>query len=536
MIIWKYGRKRQVLLSLFMSLSVAIQPVFLAIMISKFIATAMSRDMSRFLIYAAIAVLGFTGLSILSHAHVVVNNRLIKTTNLAIKNRLGHYLVTDLPLQEDVSTPLSFMTNDLKLLETNGIKSEISGLEQILTFTLAIFAGIYFDWLTTLVFVLGALLPMVISRYITTKVDHRSKDWSDANTHYTQSVKDLLGGLDTIRSYHVETIGEHRLENVSNNLEKALYRLSTLIDASEVWMNYVAFTLGLLIPFGFGMFRIMTGAITIAIFIGIVQLSNSITNPLLRLLDSFNKWSSTRQIQQKIFDMVKEGEKQLNGSTAETFATRSLGSFDKLTLKDVTIFRGSKAIISDLNLTIRSGEKVLLRAPSGAGKSTLLRALEGQVRISGEYKINGTLISEVSRREIFSIFGQIKQNPFLFNDTILFNVTLSENFDLADINIAARRAQLSAVISQKGWNYLVGEGGLNLSGGQAQRVEIARALLRHRPVILADEVTSALDEKTSNLIRRELFAEPSTLIEVAHHIDSSWLDKYDQVIDLLPKT
>ncbi|MEE1523431.1 MAG: ATP-binding cassette domain-containing protein, partial [Lacticaseibacillus paracasei] len=91
---------------------------------------------------------------------------------------------------------------------------------------------------------------------------------------------------------------------------------------------------------------------------------------------------------------------------------------------------------------------------------------------------------------------------------------------------------LTPLIAEKGWDYQVGDEGHNLSGGQAQRLEIARALLRHRPILLADEATSALDEHLSDQLHAHLLKSPGTLIEVAHHISETWQKQYDQVIRL----
>ena len=172
-------------------------------------------------------------------------------------------------------------------------------------------------------------------------------------------------------------------------------------------------------------------------------------------------------------------------------------------------------------------------APSGYGKSTLLRLLIGELPLaSGQYYLGNAQITATTRTQLSHLFGLIKQTPFMFDDTIRFNLTLGGHFSQTALDNAVADAGLTALIAQKGWDYQVGEEGHHFSGGQIQRLEIARALLRQRPILLADEVTSALDEKLSDQLHTRLLQSPATLIEVAHHISQSWQQRYDQVIQL----
>lgn len=152
--------------------------------------------------------------------------------------------------------------------------------------------------------------------------------------------------------------------------------------------------------------------------------------------------------------------------------------------------------------------------------------------MQGSYQINGIDAAKLPTLQQLDLFSLIKQQPFLFNDTLRFNLTLGGDYSQGELEEAARRAHLDTLVAEKGWDYQCGENGANLSGGQIQRVEIARAFLVKRPVILADEATSALDDKLSDAIHDELFASGQTVIEVAHHISPEWQAKFDQVIDL----
>lgn len=120
----------------------------------------------------------------------------------------------------------------------------------------------------------------------------------------------------------------------------------------------------------------------------------------------------------------------------------------------------------------------------------------------------------------------------MFDETIVYNITLGERFSEEDILEVVKLSELDEVIDEKGLNYRVGENGKNLSVGELQRIEIARALIRNRPIILADEITSSLDNDKSSAIRNKILKSNITLIEVAHNIEDNEKLLYNKVWNL----
>lgn len=525
MIIWKYGRKWQFFLLIFFDLFVAGQMVFIAVILSEFIAAGTAGDMGRFLRAAGISIGGFTIISLMNWFHATIRNQVVQQVNLTIKRRMTAQIIDDEPLSTDNGQTISFMTNDLKLLETNGIQSELTLLENCLTAIFAIAGGIWFDWLTTLIFVLGSLFPVLISGIAQKPIDRVSMAWTTQNAHYTSWLKDILTGLDTVRTYQANQMAKARMTTASEELETSVKKMNTLVEHTEVVMSYLALTIGLLFPFGMGIARIISGALTVAGFIGVVQLSNSITNPLLSGMNAINKRNTVRQILKRI-EAAHPQSKQVE-------VPISPADFNELRLSGVRLVRGEKTIISDFDLTVKAGQHILLKAPSGFGKTTILHALQGEVPlVAGQYTINDQDAAQLPAQQLIENFSLIKQTPFMFAETLRFNLTLGESFSDEELAAAAKRAHLTDLIAEKGWDYQVGESGHNLSGGQIQRVEIARAFLHHRSVLLADEATSALDEKLADEIHQEFFRSGQTVIEVAHHISPEWENQFDQVINL----
>lgn len=128
-----------------------------------------------------------------------------------------------------------------------------------------------------------------------------------------------------------------------------------------------------------------------------------------------------------------------------------------------------------------------------------------------------------------SSVGIISQHPFLFNDTVRYNLTLGQVFSNEDLWSVLKQVKLDNELTE-GLDFVVSNNGDNISGGQRVRIELARFLLRKKAVLLADEVTAALDEKNSQMVRELLFSLPVMMLEIAHHIDDE--SRYNQIIDL----
>ena len=134
---------------------------------------------------------------------------------------------------------------------------------------------------------------------------------------------------------------------------------------------------------------------------------------------------------------------------------------------------------------------------------------------------------------LHELFALINQQPFILNDTIEYNITLGQKVTQQELNKAVSKAGLEELVRKKGYQYQVGLGGKNLSGGQNQRIEIARALLKQRQILLADEATSSLNTKLSQKIHAAFLKEfPGTVIEVAHHIAKDEVSMFNRQIAL----
>lgn len=528
MIVWRYGKKWQIGLYLLISIFSSISNVGNAWITTRFFTAATTRNTSLFMSSVELGLGIFVSWGVAQWLLKTMRAVIVRTVNLRVKTLLIQYLVDDAPLTTNSGQNISLMTNDLKLLETNGILNELFILRDMLTFVGALIGAFYLDWFISLAFFIGNLLPMGISSLTQKTISRASQHWSQANAAWTGQLKDFLAGLDTARAYQANGAVKKRTGTLAKTLENRLFHMNFLIGTVSASGLTALMVLGVLLPYGLGMGRVIQGTLTLASFMGIVQLSNDLRNPLLDALDAYNQ----RNAAKPVLNRIRMAEKAMATVTDAGQALPQTAA-NSLLIEHATVKIANRTILHDITLHITPGEKVLLMAPSGFGKSTLLRVLQGEIPLaSGTYSVAGIPANTVNRVALRQHFGLVKQTPFLFNDTLRYNITLGAEFSDAAVMTAVQTAGLSTLVADKGLDYQVVENGQNLSGGQIQRIEIARALLRQRPVLLADEATSALDDQLADQVRREFLSGPETLIEVGHQVPAAVQAQYDRVIHL----
>ncbi|MFT8337318.1 ATP-binding cassette domain-containing protein [Schleiferilactobacillus harbinensis] len=528
MIVWRYGKKWQIGLYLLISIFSSISNVGNAWITTRFFTAATTRNTSLFMSSVELGLGIFVSWGVAQWLLKTMRAVIVRTVNLRVKTLLIQYLVDDAPLTTNSGQSISLMTNDLKLLETNGILNELFILRDMLTFVGALIGAFYLDWFISLAFFIGNLLPMGISSLMQKTISRASQHWSQANAAWTGQLKDFLAGLDTARAYQANGAVKKRTGTLAKTLENRLFHMNFLIGTVSASGLTALMVLGVLLPYGLGMGRVIQGTLTLASFMGIVQLSNDLRNPLLDALDAYNQ----RNAAKPVLNRIRMAEKSMATATDAGQALPQTAA-NSLLIEHATVKIANRTILHDITLHITPGEKVLLMAPSGFGKSTLLRVLQGEIPLaSGTYSVAGIPANTVNRVALRQHFGLVKQTPFLFNDTLRYNITLGAEFSDAAVMTAVQTAGLSTLVADKGLDYQVVENGQNLSGGQIQRIEIARALLRQRPVLLADEATSALDDQLADKVRREFLSGPETLIEVGHQVPAAVQAQYDRVIHL----
>ena len=197
-------------------------------------------------------------------------------------------------------------------------------------------------------------------------------------------------------------------------------------------------------------------------------------------------------------------------------------------------YDGEKDVLHELSAEFKVGKAYAIVGGSGSGKSTLLHLLmAGSREYAGSILLDGTELRSIAPESLYETISAIQQNVFVFNASIKDNVSMFRSFPRQELDEAMRRAHLTGLIAERGEDYLCGEGGSGLSGGEKQRISIARSLLKKSSVLLADEVTASLDAQTAYQVTSDILdLHGMTRIIVTHTLEESLLHRYDGILVL----
>lgn len=431
-------------------------------------------------------------------------------------------------LGENSSIYLSALTNDIPVIEQGYLWNTFSMLESLLIFWGALALMIWYSPLLTLMAIGLSLLPLIASLLTGNKVAVEEKKVSDRNEVYTSTLRDSLGGFSVVKSFQAEAqILRIFKENVQE-LAKAQCRKYKMRILVQMFASVAGITAQLGV-FLFGAYLTLSGrGVTAGTTMVFVQLMNYILSPIGTIPTCIAERKAARSLVEKIADA-------LNANIREE-ADLAYGKMERgIVVQNLSFgYEPEKQVLKNINCTFELGKKYAIVGASGSGKSTLLNLLMASYQnYDGAIYYDDTELRKISTSNLYEMESIIQQNVFVFNATIKDNITMFRDFPKEQLNEAIQLSGLSALIQEKGTDYLCGENGSGLSGGEKQRISIARSLLKKSQVLLVDEATAALDaETTYQVSSASLSLKNVTSIVVTHTLEEGLLKQYDGIIAL----
>ncbi|KAI9258713.1 hypothetical protein EDC94DRAFT_563959 [Helicostylum pulchrum] len=337
----------------------------------------------------------------------------------------------------------------------------------------------------------------------------------------TKAVDSLLN-FETVKYYNAESFEVNRYDNAIIEYQKSDYVNSVSLNVLNLAQNAVI-TGGLLAGSLLFAFEVSRGTLTAGDFVSFNVYMMQLYTPLHFFGTYYRMIQQNFIDMEKMFDLfeVEESVKDIEDAK-ELQVTKGHVQFDHVSFS----YDNRQTALNNISFTIPKGATVALVGPSGGGKSTILRLLfRFYDPDSGRILIDGQDISRVTQASLRKAIGVVPQDTVLFNDTILYNIRYGDvNASDEDVYRAAKAAQIHDKILSfpDGYNTKVGERGLRLSGGEKQRVAIARTILKNPPIILLDEATSALDTTTERHIQGALadMTKDRTTLVIAHRLST----------------
>ena len=432
---------------------------------------------------------------------------------------------------------------------TGGLSRIISrgtaGVDTVLRFSLfntfptaleiALVAGVLawsFGWIYAAA-ILGTVVFYLWFTYAATewRINIR-RNMNEADTDANTKAIDSLLNFETVKYFGNEEHEAARFDVSMQQYEKAAVKTWESLAVLNAGQT-VIFAIGLTIVMAMSAFAITKGQATIGDFVMINALMVQLYMPLNFI------GSSYREIKQGLIDV--EGMFSLLSVNAEIKdrpgAVALKTGKGELAFENVSFaYDRERPIIKGLSFTVPAGHTVAIVGPSGAGKSTISRLLYRFYELtSGRITIDGQDIAEVTQKSLRAAIGMVPQDTVLFNDTIRYNIRYGRpDATDAEVEAAAKMAQIHKFVLglPKGYDAMVGERGLKLSGGEKQRVSIARTILKGPPILVLDEATSALDSFTEQEIQAALrkVSVNRTTVVIAHRL--STVVEADEIIVL----
>ena len=348
------------------------------------------------------------------------------------------------------------------------------------------------------------------------------KEMNKQDTEANQKAIDSLLNFETVKYFNAEKVEAARYDESMKQYEAAALKTSYSLSFLNVGQAFLI-TGGLVAVMIMAAIGVQNGSLTVGDFVMVNAYMIQITMPLNFLGTVYREIRQALVDMSEMFELLAQAPDVIDSKNAYDLCVTE----GRVDFKNISFgYEPNRVILKNFNLSVKSGQNVAIVGTSGSGKSTIGRLMFRFYDINeGEVLVDGNNIKDVTQSSLHSQIGIIPQDTVLFNDTIYYNIAYGNlNADEDSVIAAAKSAKIHNFISNlpDGYKTTVGERGLKLSGGEKQRVGIARTLLKNPPILLLDEATSSLDTETENDIQENLYAmlKERTVISIAHRLST----------------
>ncbi|MEM9734357.1 MAG: ABC transporter ATP-binding protein/permease [Pseudomonadota bacterium] len=415
------------------------------------------------------------------------------------------------------------------------IERGTKGIETMVRFTIlnafptilefALYAGIFayfFGWEYVIII---AITVWAYSHFTVKASDWRiriRRDMNDSDTDANSKAIDSLLNFETVKYFGNERMEAKRFDRSMEKYEVAATKTWTSLG----WLNFgqtVIFSIGMLLCMILSALAVQRGEQTLGDFVLINMFLMQLSIPLTFIGYVYREIRQGLTDIEAMFELLDVKAEVVDRPDAKALTVEG-GTirFDNVNFH----YDANRPILKNVSFEVPAGKTVAIVGPSGAGKSTISRLLYRFYDIQqGSITIDGQDVRDVQQESLRAEIGMVPQDTVLFNDTIAYNIRYGR-VDATDEEVreAAEMAQICDFIERlpEGFDTQVGERGLKLSGGEKQRVAIARTLLKAPPIIILDEATSALDTQTEQEIKQALdvVSENRTTVVIAHRLST----------------
>ena len=495
-------------------------------------------DWRQAIIWAVSFALGAPLLQVLSR---FMRIGYMRDTLLDLRKLTFHKILT-LPYQEfnrkSRDSYVSKLTNDINLFEKDFFLSLLNVIFAGGSAIVSLFLILMKDRILGLIIAAIAIVLLLVSHFFRKPLVRSKERILEENEIFSLKMGNLFSGLEIIRLNNVEERFAHDAQGQFEHLEAAKNKGRIIERLQEKVLENIS-TLLSLGTLAYVIVMMVRGQFNLAMAMMLIQLSGNVAWPLISLFGMRNRLVASN----KIFQNLLGSEEDVGEDEESTVATVRdkvrdldlLGRDIELKALSYQFEDASEPVLRQADIILKGGGKYLLKGMSGAGKTTLLNLISGAFSdYKGEINFGGVALRDIDEKTFNDGTALILQDVFLFETTIRENICLFKDYSDEEIDRAVRLSGLTSLLDKlpRGLETELSEDGLNLSGGERQRVSIARAIIKRSRLLLADEVTSALDPNLGREIEQGILNLPMTVVAISHRYYAGISEQYDGVIEL----
>lgn len=414
----------------------------------------------------------------------------------------------------------SVLSTDMVFIEENCMMTLADMMSYLFSQAIMVVFMFFFDWRLGLISLTVTLGMLLLGFAMKKSTLHHSDERQEASENLTESVLDFTEGIGIIKTYNL--MGDKSKELTDSFELNCKVNLDFEFDHAP-WQTGVnlIYTFGTVLVLAVSSYFYFSGAMPLNFYIGMLLFLFDLFVPMKSFYGQIARLTVMNSCMDRIESLF--AEKELDDSGAEIPKNISAPEIE---YRNVTFAYDKKDILKDISFKAEKGTMTALVGPSGGGKSTIASLLPRFWDIkSGEILLRGTDIRRIPLAALMDNISMVFQRVYLFQDTVYNNIALGRpDASREEIIEAAKKARCYDFIMElpEGFDTVIGEGGASLSGGQAQRLSIARCILKNSPIVILDEATASVDADNESYIQQAIseLCKGKTLLVIAHRLNT----------------
>ncbi len=445
-----------------------------------------------------------------------------------LRNQMGEHL-RRMPMgyftEGNIGKISSVLSTDMVFVEENCMVAVADMMSEIFAECIMVlflfFIHLYVGLLATIV----VFVMMIIGIGMQKEAMEDSANRQQVSEQLTDSVLDFIEGIGIIKTYNM--IGE-RSKKLSDAFTHSCSTSISFEKNHTPWQRRigVAFAIGTAAVIALGYYLYTTGSISLSYYIGILLFAFALFKPIQSLYSQIARLTVMSSCVDRMQEVFDEPELMDKGKNHLDIANLDAQVEKLITFEDVSFGYGNKEVLHNISFDVKKNTMTALVGPSGGGKSTIANLIARFWDVSkGDIKIGGLSIKNIPLSQLMDNISMVFQRVYLFEDTIYNNIAIGRpNATREEIVEVAKKARCYDFIMAlpDGFDTVLSEGGSSLSGGEKQRISIARCILKDTPIIILDEATASVDVDNETYIQEAIteLCKGKTLIVIAHRLNT----------------